>query len=57
MIETDSVITSSYPYKTMQAITLAVIIPIQTTEKKAIITLHIIRRRTMNAKDRDIAMP
>jgi len=41
----------------MHAITLAVIIPIQTTEKKAIITLHIIRRRTMNAKDRDIAMP
>lgn len=57
IIETDSVITSSYPFKTIMAMTLDVTMPTQRTATKAMITLHTMRSITINEKQSEMAIP
>jgi len=57
MIDTDSVITSSYPRNTIIVITLAVMMPMQITAKNAIMTLHEISSSMMKENARDMPMP
>ena len=56
-MDTDSVMTSSYPFITMIAVTLAVTIPTQSTDTKAIITLQTMISIMINEKQSEMAMP
>lgn len=57
IMDTDSVMTSSYPFITMIAVTLAVTIPTQSTDTKAIITLQTMISIMINEKQSEMAMP
>lgn len=57
IMDTDSVMTSSYPFITMIAVTLAVTIPTQSTDTKAIITLQTMISIMINEKQSEMAIP
>lgn len=57
IMDTDSVMTSSYPFITMIAVTLAVTIPTQSTDTNAIITLQTMISIMINEKQSEMAMP
>ena len=54
IIDTDSPTTNSYPFKTMIQITLAVMMPTQMMEKKAMITLQVTKIKIRKAKISEI---
>lgn len=57
IMDTDSVMTSSYPFITMIAVTLAVTIPTQSTDTNAIITLQTMISIMINEKQSEMAIP